>query len=77
MDPSIAQAAVMGGTTGVVLVSVLLAYKIFKHSTCRSRCCGATSSFQLDLDEQRQRTAVLGETTPPHASRTAPILHVV
>ena len=51
MDPSWADSFLSGGATGVVLSIVYITYKLCKRSACRSSCCGAVSSFQLDLEE--------------------------
>ena len=40
---------ITGTASGGILAIVYITYKLFKHSSCRSNCCGIKSSLQVDL----------------------------
>jgi hypothetical protein len=40
---------ISGGITGGIFSIIYIVYKMFKHSSCRSKCCGHDSSLNLDL----------------------------
>jgi hypothetical protein len=47
MEDSIFAGITSGGTIGVIYVI----WKLFKHSSCRSRCCGKEASMSVDLEK--------------------------
>jgi len=40
---------ITGTASGGILAIVYLTYKLFKHSSCRSSCCGVKSFLEVDL----------------------------
>jgi len=42
---------VAGGSSGIILGGIYIIYKIMKHSSCRSNCCGKKSSLSIDLEK--------------------------
>jgi len=42
---------VSSGIAGGIIAVVYVVYKIFKHSACRSKCCGHTTEIQIDLEK--------------------------
>tara|TARA_R110000822_G_scaffold76657_1_gene184346 strand:- start:15 stop:236 length:222 start_codon:yes stop_codon:yes gene_type:complete len=51
MDMNIAQSFIAGGSSGIIIGSFYMLYKILKHSSCRSNCCGLKSSLSVDLEK--------------------------
>jgi len=41
---------VSSGITGGIIAVVYVLYKVFKHSACRSKCCGQMTELQVDLE---------------------------
>jgi len=41
---------VASGLTGVIISVCYIVYKACKHSNCKSKCCGQTSEFAIDLE---------------------------
>ena len=46
-----AETILAGIGSGGVIGLIYIMWKIFKHSRCRSRCCGKEASMSLDLEE--------------------------
>ena len=42
---------ISSGITGGIIAIVYVAYKVFKHSACRSKCCGQVTEMQIDLEK--------------------------
>lgn len=42
---------ISSGIIGGILAIIYVAYKVLKHSACRSKCCGQTTELQLDLEK--------------------------
>lgn len=42
---------IAGGSSGIILGCIYVVYKMFKHSSCRSNCCGHKSSLSVDLEK--------------------------
>ena len=51
MDNTIIQSFVAGGSSGAIVGLFYIIYKIFRHSSCRSKCCGIKSSLSVDLEK--------------------------
>jgi hypothetical protein len=51
MDDPVANSFIAGGSSGVILGCIYLVYKMLKHSSCRSNCCGQKSSLTIDLEK--------------------------
>jgi len=42
---------ISSGLTGGIIAIIYVSYKILKHSSCRSKCCGQTTELQIDLEK--------------------------
>ena len=51
MDSYIGGIIAAGGVSGGVVAVMYMAWKIFKHSRCKSSCCGKDASMSIDLDK--------------------------
>jgi len=49
-DNQLISSFVSSGITGVIVVVTYILYKVFKHSKCRSKCCGHETELQVDLE---------------------------
>lgn len=62
---------ISSGVTGGIISIVYIVYKIFKHSACRSKCCGQTTELQIDLEKgllQRKKPTI----TPSSSNDSSP-----
>ena len=41
-----------GGVTGVIVMVLYAVYKVFKKSSCSSKCCGVESKIRIDLQDR-------------------------
>ena len=44
------------GLSSVFVMILYMTYKIFRHSRCKSNCCGKRVSFDIDLEEKLLKT---------------------
>ena len=61
MDETLSKSFIAGGSSGIILGIVYLVYKVFKHSSCASNCCGQKSSLSIDLEKGLTPDAVVLE----------------
>ena len=50
-------------TGSLVMLICYMVYKIFKHSHCRSVCCGSKTQIDIDLEDQSPATRQLTPKT--------------
>ena len=51
MDANVGSMIAAGGISGTVIAAIYIAWKMCKHSRCKSACCGHESSLSVDLDK--------------------------
>lgn len=47
---NIVASIIPSGLTGMIIMIMYTSYKLIKKSSCRSKCCGVDSSFDIDLE---------------------------
>jgi len=50
-------------TGSLVMMIVYMLYKVFKHSHCKSHCCGAKTQIDIDLEDHSPVTRPLTPKT--------------
>ena len=51
MDSTTGSIIASGGVSGGVVAVMYMAWKLFKHSRCKSACCGHEASMSVDLEK--------------------------
>ena len=62
MDATTGSIIASGGVSGGVVAVMYMAWKLFKHSRCKSACCGHEASMSVDLEKGFETKK---EITPP------------
>lgn len=55
---------ITGISTGSVIGMIYLVWKMFKHSSCRSKCCGKEASMSVDLEKGESKRSPVSSVKP-------------
>lgn len=58
-----------GGLSGILVLTGYITYKLFRHSRCKSNCCGKRMSLDVDLEETLLKKSNNGNTVENEVER--------
>jgi hypothetical protein len=65
MDANVGGMIAAGGVSGGVIAIIYVVWKLFKHSRCKSACCGHEAAMSIDLEKGFETKKEEVSTPPP------------